>query len=64
MEGQTLGEPIPDRGLPISRLLPIGTAVAGAIAAAPRRGITHRDLKPANVMVTPSGQVKSRRSGA
>ena len=58
VEGRTLGEVIPEKGLPIGRLLAIGGAVADAIAAAQQRGITHRDLKPANVMVTPSGQVK------
>ncbi len=58
VEGQTLGDAIPAHGLPISRVLAIGTAIADAIAAAQQRGITHRDLKPANVMVTPSGQAK------
>jgi len=58
VEGQTLGDMLPGQGLPIGRLLAIGSAVADAIAAAQQRGITHRDLKPANVMVTPSGQVK------
>jgi len=58
VEGQTLGDVIPEKGLPVGRLLAIGCAIADAIAAAEQRGITHRDLKPANVMVTPSGQVK------
>ena len=58
VEGQTLGDSIQVSGLPVSRVVAIGTAIADAIAAAQQRGVTHRDLKPANVMLTASGQVK------
>jgi TolB-like protein/Flp pilus assembly protein TadD len=58
VEGQPLDKLIPDGGMPIERLLAIGTALAEALAAAHDKGIVHRDLKPANVMVTTDGRVK------
>jgi len=56
--GQPLDRLIPEGGLPVERILEIGTALAGALAAAHAKGIVHRDLKPANVMVTNDGRVK------
>jgi serine/threonine protein kinase/tetratricopeptide (TPR) repeat protein len=58
VEGQPLDKLIPDGGMPIERLLAIGTTLAEALAAAHDKGIVHRDLKPANVMVTTDGRVK------
>ncbi|MGA3044465.1 MAG: protein kinase [Bryobacteraceae bacterium] len=58
VDGQTLGRLIPQGGLPIERILDIGSALAEALAAAHEKGIVHRDLKPANVMVTSEGRVK------
>jgi Tol biopolymer transport system component len=58
VEGRTLTDLIPARGLPLDRLLKLAIPLADAVGAAHERGITHRDLKPANVMVTNDGRVK------
>jgi Tol biopolymer transport system component/serine/threonine protein kinase len=58
VEGQPLGQLIPEGGLPVARLIEIAAALADALAAAHEKGIVHRDLKPANVMVTKEGRVK------
>jgi len=58
VEGKTLAETIPARGLAIDQILPLAIPIADAISAAHKHGITHRDLKPANIMVTLDGQVK------
>src|SRR5262245_55966770 len=51
VEGQSLSEAIPERGLPIDRILSTASLLADALAAAHERGIVHRDLKPANIMM-------------
>ncbi len=58
IEGQTLRDVIPARGLPLDRLLKIAIPLTDAVGAAHQRGILHRDLKPTNVMVTVEGRVK------
>jgi serine/threonine protein kinase/tetratricopeptide (TPR) repeat protein len=58
VEGQSLDQLIPDRGLPLERILDISAAIADALAAAHDKHIVHRDLKPANVMVAGDGRVK------
>ena len=58
VEGEPLDRLIPERGLPLDRLLAIATALTEALGAAHDKGIVHRDLKPANVMVTSDGRVK------
>src|SRR5512138_968314 len=58
VEGRTLGQAIPARGLPLDELLRIAIPLSDAIAAAHQRGILHRDIKPANVMLTTEGRVK------
>lgn len=56
--GQTLGELMSERRLPLSKTLDYASQVAGGLARAHAQGIVHRDLKPDNVMVTSDGVVK------
>lgn len=58
IEGRSLDQVIPSNGLPVERIVEIGAALAGALAAAHERGIVHRDLKPSNVMVKADGSIK------
>ena len=58
VEGQTLQQSIPKRGLRLNQALAYGIQIAGALARAHSTGITHRDLKPSNVMVDKHGAIK------
>ncbi len=58
VEGQSLDQHLVPGGLPMSRVLDLGIALAAALAAAHAKGVVHRDLKPANVMLTREGRVK------
>jgi serine/threonine protein kinase len=58
VEGQTLDDALPAKGLPLNRLIIIATQIVDAIIAAHGRGIVHRDLKPANVMLKSGDRVK------
>jgi len=55
IEGETLEACIKTGPLPPGEALKIAVEVAGALAAAHRKGIVHRDLKPGNIMLTGTG---------
>jgi len=56
--GTPLREAIGVTGMPLDRLLVIGSRLADAVAAAHRSGITHRDLKPENLMLLDDDRIK------
>ncbi len=58
VEGRSLADAIPAKGLPLARALDYAIAIAGALAKAHAAGIIHRDLKPANIIVTRDGRIK------
>jgi eukaryotic-like serine/threonine-protein kinase len=58
VEGRSLADSLPPGGLPPGEVIPIATALAGALAHAHQRGILHRDLKPSNVVCDRDGRPK------
>ena len=58
VEGHTLDELIPARGMGAAQALKYAIQIADALAKAHGAGILHRDLKPTNIMVTGEGRVK------
>lgn len=44
-----------DHGLPLDRVLRVGTEIADALQAAHGAGLLHRDVKPSNILVGPRG---------
>ncbi|WP_327088229.1 DNA translocase FtsK [Nonomuraea sp. NBC_01738] len=45
-------------GLPITRVISIGTRLAEALGAAHEKKVVHRDIKPANIMLLPGDRPK------
>jgi serine/threonine protein kinase/tetratricopeptide (TPR) repeat protein len=58
VEGCTLQECMPARGLGAQQFFDFAIPLADALAAAHEKGVVHRDLKPGNVMVSEDGRLK------
>ncbi len=58
IDGRTLEQLIPSKGLRLAEALRYAVPVADALAAAHATGIVHRDVKPSNIMVSARGTVK------
>ena len=58
VEGRSLEELIPDKGLSLNRFFELAIPLADAVGSAHGNGVTHRDLKPANIMLDGEGRLK------
>ena len=58
VEGRTLAQLIPRRGMQLGEALKYAVQIADALARAHGAGIIHRDLKPSNIMVDEHGLVR------
>jgi tetratricopeptide (TPR) repeat protein/predicted Ser/Thr protein kinase len=58
VEGCTLNEMIPPKGMPLDRVVSYAIAMADTLKVAHEKGIVHRDLKPSNIMITNDDSVK------
>jgi serine/threonine protein kinase/WD40 repeat protein len=58
IDGKSLNEVIPSKGLPVVKALDYAMQIASGLAKAHAAGVIHRDLKPRNIMLTPEGRVK------
>jgi eukaryotic-like serine/threonine-protein kinase len=58
LEGNTLGEVMEGRPLPLEQVLDVGIQTAEALDAAHVKGVLHRDIKPGNIFLLQRGPLK------
>jgi Tol biopolymer transport system component/predicted Ser/Thr protein kinase len=58
VEGKSLGQIIPAKGMPLGQALDCAVQMASGLAKAHAAGVIHRDLKPGNIMLSRDGLVK------
>ncbi len=58
VDGKTLSELIPNRGLPLKLVLEYGRQIADAVGFAHESGVVHRDIKSSNIVITKGGRAK------
>jgi serine/threonine protein kinase len=57
IRGPTLGDLIPEHGLPAARAVELILQLLDALAYAHEQGVVHRDVKPENVLLDEEGQL-------
>ncbi len=58
VDGKTLADDLPRRGLPPDRVAEVGAELAETLAYAHHAGVVHRDVKPSNVLIDRSGRAR------
>ncbi|MBN2052675.1 protein kinase [Candidatus Woesearchaeota archaeon] len=51
VQGKSLAELIPQRGMPLEQFYQLAIPLAGAVEAAHKKNVIHGDLKPSNIMI-------------
>jgi serine/threonine protein kinase/Flp pilus assembly protein TadD len=58
VEGKSLSQVIPARGLPLEQVVRYGLQITDAMGSAHAAGVIHRDLKPENILISHHDRIK------